>query len=89
LQEDLKAAELLLAEVESGRAAKVAEIEQLRKSSGQNLHLRKKDIETLRDAANRWTDNLFELRKHCVENCGLEPKTVDDMLGTDRIDYVE
>ena len=89
MQEDLKGAELLLAEVENGRAAKAAQIEELRKSSGQNLHLRKKDIQTLRDAANRWTDNLFELKKHCVETCGFEPKAVDEILGTDRIDYLE
>jgi hypothetical protein len=87
--QELRAQELLLVEVRARETERRAEAETLRKAAGQNMHARKRDLGVLRDAANRWTDNLFELKKHCVETCGFEPKVVDEMLGTDRIDYVE
>lgn len=63
--------------------------DQLLKASGQNLGLRKKDLPVLRDAANRWTDNLFELRKYLVNKYGQEEAAMDKRLGTDKIDYIE
>jgi len=66
-----------------------AELERLRKSSDKNMALRRKDLPVLKDAANRWTDNLFQLRSHLVNTCGAEPAMVDKELGTDKIDYIE
>ena len=66
-----------------------AEMDRLKKSGAQNMGLRKKDLSTLREAANRWTDNSFELRKYMVESMNVDPKVADDMLKTDTIDYVE
>ena len=60
-----------------------AEMERVKKSGAQNMALRKKDLPALRDAANRWTDNAFELRKYLVEKCNCDPKQADEMLGTD------
>ena len=53
------------------------------------MALRRKDLPVLKDAANRWTDNLFQLRGHLVNTCGVEPAMVDKELGTDKIDYIE
>jgi hypothetical protein len=66
-----------------------AEKERALKSSGQNMALRRKDVPLLRDAANRWTDNLFELKKYLVEKFNCEPEALDKQLGTDKIDFVE
>jgi len=79
----------LLVQIRKAESEKRAEIERLRKASGSNLHLRKKDLPVLKDAANRWTDNLFQLRKHLVENCSMEPRAVDESLGTDKMDFIE
>lgn len=70
-------------------AAAQAETERLRKSGAQDLRKRKADVGVLRDAANRWTDNLFELKKRLVDDHGMDGKELDKMLGTDRIDFVE
>lgn len=83
----MEAAEARLAALKAREQAAKAEADRLRKSAGTNLHARKKDLGLLRDAANRWTDNLFELRKHLVEK-GLDPEAVDGMLKTRNLDYV-
>ena len=85
----LKAQESLLNEVRQAEANAIAEAEQLKKQAAQNLHVRKKDIPVLKEAANRWTDNLFMMRQHCIDKCGMDPKAIDAMLGTDKIDYVD
>ena len=63
-------------------------IEKEKKKSGQNMHARKRDLKVLKEAANRWTDNLFMIKSKLVES-GADVKNVDGMLGTDRIDYIE
>ena len=65
------------------------EMTRVKKSGSQNMALRRKDVPILRDAANRWTDNSFELRKYMVEQCNCDPAQADGMLGTDKIDYVD
>ena len=70
-------------------AEAIAEKDRLLKSSGSNMTLRKKDLPVLRDAANRWTDNLFELDKFMQEKCGMEKARVQKELGTGNLDYVE
>lgn len=70
-------------------AAAVAEKERLLKASSSNMSVRAKDLPVLRDSANRWTDNLFELDKYMQEKCGMDKQSVQKHLGTDKIDYVE
>ena len=70
-------------------AAAIAEKERLLKASGSNMALRKKDLSVLRDSANRWTDNLFELDKFLQEKCGMEKERVQKELGTNNLDYIE
>ena len=93
-------AKSLLAQIEQMRkaagqsASEAAEtearenIEKEKKKSGQNMHARKRDLKVLKEAANRWTDNLFMIKSKLVES-GADVKSVDGMLSTDRIDYIE
>lgn len=85
---DLKEQEGLLASIQKTEGETRADIEREKKAASQNMHARKKDIGTLKDAANRWTDNLFMLKSTCVER-GMDVKSVDDTLGTDKIDYID
>ena len=71
------------------RSARAAPCDGWRSRAVRTAALRSKDIPTLRDAANRWTDNCFELRKYCIEKGGMDPKLVDHELNTDSIDYVD
>ena len=87
--EALRQQDTLLAQAREAKAKHDTEAEQLRKQSAQNMHVRKKDLATLRDAANRWTDNAFMIRKHCIEKCGMDAAGADHMLGTNQMDYVE
>jgi outer membrane murein-binding lipoprotein Lpp len=66
-----------------------AETQRLESASSQDLRARRKDIPVLRDSANRWTDNLFEIRKQLTEKFGMEGKSVDQQFGTSGLDYVD
>ena len=70
-------------------AAAVAEKERLLKASSSNMAVRAKDLPVLRDSANRWTDNLFELDKYMQEKFGMEKVQVQKQLGTANMDYIE
>jgi len=85
----LKAQEALVVEIRGNEASSKAETERLRKAASSNLHMRKKDMVALKEAANRWTDNLFQLRSHLINSCGMEPERVDLELNTDKIDYID
>ena len=66
----------------------LAEAERLRKSGAQDLRKRRADCLVLKESANRWTDNLFELRKQLVER-GFDPKDADKALGTGNLDFID
>ena len=61
------------------------------RSSGSNMALRQKDLSVLRDAANRWTDNSFELRKYLIDKHNMDPAQVDSQntLSTGNMDFLE
>ena len=85
----LKDCEEGIATFKRREAEAIKEAELAKKTGAQNLALRRKDIPTLRDAANRWTDNCFELHKYMVETMGCEKAMAESMLGTDKLDYVD
>jgi len=85
---ELKEQEGLLASIKATEAEAQGDLEQLKKSASQNMHARKKDIAVLKEAANRWTDSLFQIKSKLVDG-GADPKGIDGMLGTDKIDYIE
>ena len=85
----IREAEEAIAAFKQREADAKAEKERLLKSSGQNMALRKKDLPVLKDAANRWTDNLFELRKYLCNKFGMDESEMDKRLGTNKIDFVE
>ena len=85
----IRQAEEGIVDYKKREAEAIAEKDRLLKSSGSNMTLRKKDLPVLRDAANRWTDNLFELDKFMQEKCGMEKARVQKELGTGNLDYVE
>lgn len=85
---ELKEQEGLLNSIRTTEEKKKSELEREKKSASQNMHARKKDVGVLKEAANRWTDILFSLKSELV-NGGCEPKYINEMLGTDRIDYIE
>lgn len=57
--------------------------------SALDLRARKKDISVLKDAANRWTDNLFETRKHLVNLGTVDGPTFDKQFGLEGLDFLE
>ena len=85
----IRQAEEGIADFKKREAAAIAEKERLLKASGSNMALRKKDLALLRDSANRWTDNLFQVDKFLREKCGMEKERVQKELGTGNLDYVE
>ena len=85
---ELKEQEGLLASIRAAETETKASMEREKKAMSQNMHARKKDISVMRDAANRWTDGLFQIKSVLV-NGGADPKQVDAELKTDRIDYLE
>eukprot|EP00962_Isochrysis_galbana_P023419 scaffold7079_cov128-Isochrysis_galbana.AAC.1 len=54
-----------------------------------DLRQRIRDVPALKEAANRWTDNVFEVRKKFIDLFQMEPKAVDKEFGIDGLDYLE
>ena len=74
---------------EKGAAVK-AELERLKAASSNDVHARKRDIAVLRDAANRWTDNIFTCRKKMSEIAGVDEKDIDKGFHVPSdLDYIE
>ena len=85
---ELHEQERLLTSIKATEAQTRESIEREKQSASQNMHARKRDLAVLKEAANRWTDNLFMIKSKLIDS-GADVKNVDDMLGTDRIDYLE
>ncbi|KNC50035.1 Mnd1 family protein [Thecamonas trahens ATCC 50062] len=48
------------------------------------------DAALAREAANRWTDNVFQVRTYCRKTYNMEPKQFDQYFGIDAtFDYLE
>lgn len=85
------------------RPAKLRRYEELKREEAdldkRLLNLKQNDPEELKrisnqatiskDAANRWTDNIFELRKFLLKKTGMSKNEVNKMIGIDsNFDYV-
>jgi len=66
-----------------------SELEAIRKASTMDVHARKRDIPTLKEAANRWTDNVFEVRSQIVQKFGLTANEVNQQLELPELDYID
>ncbi|GMI37831.1 hypothetical protein TeGR_g9744, partial [Tetraparma gracilis] len=79
-----------IAELSAGRAALQAELEVLKESDPQVLADLQKELRLARDAANRWTDNVFACKGYLTKKRGFEGKEAERMIGiTGNFDYPE
>jgi len=66
------------------------ELAKLAKHGAENWSARKGDLTVLLEGANRWTDNLFTLKKYMTEKHGMESKQASSWLKIkEDFDYVE
>eukprot|EP00308_Calcidiscus_leptoporus_P013239 CAMPEP_0119363820 /NCGR_PEP_ID=MMETSP1334-20130426/10741_1 /TAXON_ID=127549 /ORGANISM="Calcidiscus leptoporus, Strain RCC1130" /LENGTH=208 /DNA_ID=CAMNT_0007379367 /DNA_START=16 /DNA_END=642 /DNA_ORIENTATION=- len=85
----LREAEEAVAALRSELEATKTQVQTMRSASALDLHARKADIPKLRDAANRWTDNIFEARKQVINRFGLNGADVDKQLELPSLDYID
>ena len=90
--EDEKERAKLMESIACISAQKTAVDEQLKRlvaSSALDMHARKRDIAVLKDAANRWTDNIFQVRRECVDKFGLEARAFDQSFELEGLEYLD
>ena len=65
-------------------------VEELKENDPEEVERLEKSALDCREGANRWTDNLWEIKSWCVKKKGMDGKTVDKMLGiSSTFDYIE
>jgi Leucine zipper with capping helix domain/Mnd1 HTH domain len=64
---------------EKGKLAK--ELESLKENDPQALADLEKELKFVTDAANRWTDNIFNCKSYLLKKRGMEKKEVNRILG--------
>jgi len=84
-----KEAEARVAALRAELEASKAELESLKSADAMDAHARKADVPILREAANRWTDNIFEIRKQLVRKFNMDPKELDKQLEITDLDYID
>eukprot|EP01027_Heterolobosea_sp_BB2_P026159 GEZU01040231.1.p1 GENE.GEZU01040231.1~~GEZU01040231.1.p1 ORF type:complete len:206 (+),score=69.30 GEZU01040231.1:60-677(+) len=67
-------------ELKRARAELEVELQKYADFDPELLELMKEEIKIARDAANRWTDNIFTLRKYCREKFNLEEKDFNESM---------
>jgi len=85
----LRKAETRIASLQSERDALQSELASLKDSDAKDVHSRQADIPVLKDAANRWTDNIFVVRKRLLDSFGMNGDDLDKQLGIQGLDYLE
>ena len=66
------------------------ELEQYRECDPEVLKTLKNETGIAKDAANRWTDNVFTTKSWCVKKFGLEERMIDKNFGIpEDFDYVD
>ncbi|KAI2497047.1 hypothetical protein MHU86_17473 [Fragilaria crotonensis] len=79
-----------LAELSKERAALQIEYEALKENDPQALADLQKELELVKNAANRWTDNVFNCKTYLVKKRGMDKKEAIKILGiTPAFDYPE
>ncbi|KAG7367911.1 Mnd1 family protein [Nitzschia inconspicua] len=77
-----------LAELSKEKAALEQELEALRENDPAALADLEKELQLVTQAANRWTDNIFECKNYLVKKRGMEKKEAMKILGiTANFDY--
>mmetsp|Transcript_30413 Transcript_30413/g.46039 ORF Transcript_30413/g.46039 Transcript_30413/m.46039 type:complete len:211 (-) Transcript_30413:48-680(-) len=79
-----------LAELTKEKQAIEEELESLRENDPQALADLQKELELVKHAANRWTDNIFNCKSYLVKKRGMDKKEAMKILGiTSAFDYPE
>jgi len=81
--------EVSIREMKSRLQKVKAETDDCKKAGALDLGARQRDLPILKEAANRWTDNLFVIKKQLVDRYGMEPKQVDKEFDLGNIDYID
>ncbi|KAL3775961.1 hypothetical protein ACHAWO_012149 [Cyclotella atomus] len=78
------------AELTKLKSAAVEELEKLKQNDPQALADLEHELELVKGAANRWTDNIFSCKDYLVKKRGMDKKESMKILGiTDAFDYPE
>lgn len=70
-----------LNEIAKERAKILAELETLKENDPQAIADLEKELELVKQAANRWTDNLFNCKDYLVKKRGMDKKEACKLLG--------
>lgn len=77
-----------LSELEKAKKDSLEELEKLKENDPQAMANLEKELELCKEAANRWTDNIFSCKSYLVKKRGMDKKEVNRLLGiTDTFDY--
>lgn len=79
-----------LAEAESLNRKYRSELDQFKEFDPDLFDARKAELKTLKDSANRWTDNIFTLQSFCSNQFNIGRSDFNSQFGVpEDIDYVE
>jgi len=79
-----------LAELEAEKKLKEAELDALKENDPQVLADLEKEKNLVKEAANRWTDNIFSCKSYLTKKRGMNSKEACKLLGIDsEFDYPE
>jgi len=79
-----------LSEIAKERGALEEELETLKENDPQALADLEKELKLVTEAANRWTDNIFNCQSYLTKKRGMDKKEVNKILGiTSTFDYPE
>jgi hypothetical protein len=79
-----------LQDIQAEKIKVVAELDSLKENDPQALADLEKELKLVTDAANRWTDNIFNARDYLVKKRGMDRKEANKMLAiTSTFDYPE
>ena len=66
------------------------ELEKLKECDPEVLESKRKETTMAREAANRWTDNVFTIKSWCTRKFGVEEKMIDKNFGIpEDFDYID
>ena len=76
-----------LAELQERKKKALEELEKLKENDPQAMADLEKELELCKEAANRWTDNIFACKSYLVKKRGMDKKEANRILGiTDAFD---
>ncbi|RZC31740.1 meiotic nuclear division protein 1 -like [Asbolus verrucosus] len=67
-----------------------AQLKAYKESDPEKLNEMKQEIQTVKEAANRWTDNIFAVKSWCKKKFMIEDKVLNKQFGIpEDLDYIE